>query len=207
MPAFNSAVQICNYALGRIGHNSLITSLAESSTAATACNLVYDRLRVSMLEDHDWAFLRKHALLTQSGLTPPVYWQYTYQYPGDCLKIIALYDANWKRQSDNRRVDYEIGAQTSGGQTYIVIYTDLEDAYLRYMIDSAELEVWPQYFVYAFFALIASEICLSMTGSQSMTDGLKREAAIALDRARAQDNEQGADSVDWYIPASIEARD
>jgi len=207
MPAFNSAVQICNYALGRIGHNSIITSLSESSTAATQCNLVYDRVRLSTIESHDWAFLRKHALLTQSGLTPPVYWDYAYQYPGDAQKLIALYDVNWERQSDQRRMDYEIGVQTSTGLTYRLIYSNLKTAYLRYTIDSEEPEIWPQYFVDAIFVAIAAEICLSMTGSQSMTMELQQAALVAMDRARAQDNEQGADSVDWYTAAPIEARD
>lgn len=207
MPAFNSAVQICNYALGRIGHNAVITSLAESSTAAAQCNLVYDRVRVGLIEGHDWGFLRRHALLTQSGLTPPVYWEYTYQYPGDCQKVIAIYDENWTRQSDKRRLDYEIGAQKSGGLTYTVIYSNVESAYIRYTIDSSEPEAWPQYFVDAMFEKIAAEICLSMTGSQSMAEEQRRSALIALDSARAQDNEQGADSVDWYVAASIEARE
>ena len=206
MPSFNSAVQICNYALNEIGHSSVITDLEEQSTAATRCNLVYDRIRTSLLQSHPWSFVVKTKQLAQSGLTPPNYWEYAYQMPGDGLKILSLYDTVWDRES-TRRIDYEINVQTSAGQDYQIIYTDLKDAYARYIIDSENPQVWPQYFVDALYMRIAASICLPMTGDQSMTRDLAARASAMEDLARRQDNEYGVDSTDWYEASAIEARD
>ena len=205
MPSYNSAVQICNYALNKIGHNSIITSLSETGTAATQCNLVYDRDRVSLLESHDWGFARKDATLVQAG-TAPVYWDYSYQYPGDALKVIKIYDTLWTRQSDTRRLDYEIGIVSISGADTNVLWTDLKDARITYTVDSDNPQAWPQYFVDALYLRIAASICLPLTGDQSLTREMENLAVLSLDNAKRQSNEQSADSTDWYTAASIEAR-
>lgn len=205
MPSFNSAVQICNYALNRIGHNAIITDLTESSTAATQCNLVYDKDRVSLLTAHDWGFVRKDVALVQAG-TPPTYWDYSYQYPGDALKVVKLYDQTWKRNSDTRRIDYEIALTTVSGVDTNVVYTDLQAARMTYTTDSENPQVWPQYFVDALYMRIAASICLGMTGDQGLTREVEQQATLWLDNAKRQDNEQGADSADWYEAKSVEAR-
>lgn len=206
MPSFNSAVQICNYALAAIGHATSITSLSESSTAATRCNLVYNRDRISLLEDHDWAFARKNVTLSEISTDPPVYWQYAYQMPGDIIRSIAIYDTSWRRQEDTRRIDYERGLVTVGGNDYNVIYTDLQSAKLVYTKDVEDPTRFPQSFVDALYWRIAASICLPMTGDQGMAQQVAERAAMALTRAQQLDNDEGEDSTDWWTAGALEAR-
>lgn len=206
MPSFNSAAQICNYALGAIGHATVITDLSENTTAAARCNLVYNRERISLLEDHDWAFARKNVRLTEINTDPPPYWDYAYQLPGDVLRVVALYDQIWERQSDTRRIDYERSLVTVGGNNYNVIYTDLKDARAVYTADVSDPTRMPQSFVDVFYWRIAAAICLPMTGDTSLTAKVEEMAARALYRAQQLDNGEGEDTTDWWEPGSLEAR-
>lgn len=206
MPSINSAVQICNYALGAIGHATTITSLTENSTAAARCNLVYERDRLSLLADHDWSFARKNRTLVELNADPPGYWDYAYQEPGDLVRVVALYDAVWERQSDTRRIDYERGLVTLSGNDYGVIYTDLQSAKIIYTADVSDPTRLPQAFVDALYYRIAASIALPMTGDPQMARSMEQKATMMLMRAQQIDNDQGVDSVDWWEPASLEAR-
>ena len=53
---------------------------------------------------------------------------------------------------------------------------------------------------------IGASICMALTGDESLSTKMERNAVLALDNAKRQSNEQGADSTDWFTPASIEAR-
>ena len=205
MPSFNSAVQICNYALGAIGHGSLITELEEESTAARWCNLFYERDRVSLLEDHDWSFARKTVKLVEVDASVP-WWDYAYQTPGDVLKAIRLVDQSWKRQEDTRRIDYERALVTISGDDLNVIRTDLAGAWLTYTKDITDPARYPQSFVDALAYRLASSIATPMTGDMRIANQMADMATAMLFRAQQRNNDEGEDTVDWWEPAALEAR-
>lgn len=209
MPAFNSKVSICNYALNDIGHASTIQSLSEESTAAVRCNLIYDRARDAVLTAHDWAFARKHEALTLlSYSSKPEYWDYVYQRPATALKMIRLYDATWQRQNleETRTIDYENALITIASQNYSVIYTDLQSARAVFTANLDEPDRYPQPFVEALAAKISAMIAYPMTGDQTLKREMEQLYLLRLAAAREFDNSQGEDTTDWFNPDSMDAR-
>lgn len=206
MSTLNSKVGICNFALNDIGHSTVIQSLTEDSTAASTCNLVYDRARQAVLADHDWGFARSFKPLAQLDTDIPSYWTYAYILPANSLRIIRLHDATWTRQEDTRRLDYEVANVTEGGNNYRVIFTNVESAVCTFIKDLDDPTQYPHQFVEALAGKIASLIAFPLTGDQTLRRDMEQIYMIRLSAARQFDNSQGADSTDWFTPAALEAR-
>ena len=84
-----SEVSICNWALSKLGAET-ITSLTQDSENARLCNTLYNIIRDNVLTGHIWNFAQKRAILAQLAEAPT----YTddlmtvkYTKPADCLKI------------------------------------------------------------------------------------------------------------------------
>lgn len=138
-----SEVDICNLALGHLGDTATVASLdpPEGSAQAEHCARFYPLARDSLLEMHPWGFATKRVQLAQLGTGWPE-WDYAYAQPADALKIIAVLPPY---ATD----DYSQGLShvpVAAGGSYVpqafscevdangadVIYTDQEDAVLRY---------------------------------------------------------------------------
>lgn len=138
-----SEVDICNLALGHLGDTANVASLdpPEGSAQAEHCARFYPIARDSLLEMHPWGFATKRVQLAQLGTGWPE-WDYSYAQPADALNIIAVLPPY---ATD----DYSVGLSNvpmAAGGSYVpqafscevdangadVIYTDQEDAVLRY---------------------------------------------------------------------------
>lgn len=83
-----SEVEICNLALSNIRAGS-INSLNESGLQAQQCKLKYPFMRDRLLTELPWSF--NHKITALAVLTDDIFtWNYTYQYPSDCLKVDRL---------------------------------------------------------------------------------------------------------------------
>jgi hypothetical protein len=142
-----SVVSICNNALGSIGELP-ITSLADNSKAARACNQRWPSVRDAVLRAHEWACCSTDVSLSASSTTPTSpEWDYAYPLPADFLRIIRV------STTDAVVVDsWEIvGREILCNETapIIVRYVRREEDPLKY--DSLLVE--------AFTARLAYEIC------------------------------------------------
>ena len=138
-----SEVDICNLALAHLGDTATVASIdpPEGSAQAEHCARFYPIARDSLLEMHTWWFATKRAQLAQLGAGWPE-WDYAYAQPADALNIIAILppDASDDYSATGSNVP------TAAGGAYVpqafscevdanradVIYTDQEDAVLRY---------------------------------------------------------------------------
>lgn len=142
-----SEVDVCNLALGNLGDNATVASLdpPEGSAQAEHCARFYPIARDSLLELHTWGFSTTRTTLSLLTSGWPE-WTYCYAQPADALNLIAVLPP----ESDD---DYsgQYGVTTAnvpltGGGQYVpqpysaeslddgtlVIYTDQENAVLRY---------------------------------------------------------------------------
>lgn len=138
-----SEIDICNLALSHLGDTATVASLdpPEGSVQAEHCARFYSIARDSLLEMHPWGFATRRIQLAQLGTGWPE-WDYSYAQPSDALNIIAVLPPD---ATD----DYSQGLSNvplSAGGSYVpkafsceidsngadVIYTDQEDAVLRY---------------------------------------------------------------------------
>lgn len=127
-----SAVQICNMALSRIGVSKPIASLDEASNEARQCSLWYEQCRDEVLQAYPWKFARKVAALQETGDAHPG-WEYSFAYPNDCLTTLKLTDDAGDRiatsaTSSLLKIAYDVVASSAGK----LIVCDQTGLYLHY---------------------------------------------------------------------------
>lgn len=170
-----SKLEICNRALSLIGAAN-IASLTEGTREAKQCKIFYDSCKEGVLREHNWNFAQKRtvlALLDESY----VGWDYAYQYPSDCLKVIKLYDEGGDVSSTAlsgliEPIRFEVSASNDLNRR--VILTDIENAQLLYTANIMNESVFDPSFVAALVYRLAAELVIPMKGKLNL-----RQAMIA----------------------------
>lgn len=155
-----SVIEICNIALSNIGNSRSINSLEEASKEAGACSLHFDACRDAVLSDFDWNFATKRIALADTNM-PPSDWQYAYQYPVDCLRIIEIMVPGLRNPTAAQRVQYTTGIDDNGR----LIYTDQSSAWLKYVSRVTDVNLFDAIFSEALSWRLAAAICMQLAGS------------------------------------------
>ena len=151
-------LEIANTALTRIGA-SQITTLGEGSAEDDALTLVWDISRRAALQAYHWAFaLVKEVLVLNEGLTTAetdtlgAEWCFVYDQPGAAgIFLRGLYILPY-----DGHVDFtEFGAK---------IYTNAEDAIMKYIGDVTDPTLFDPAFVDAFAWRLASDLAPPING-------------------------------------------
>jgi hypothetical protein len=155
----SSEVEICNRALQKIGARR-ITSLAEDSVNARACNVAYAVARDAELRKHPWNFAIKRASLAADATAPDWGRTNSFTLPSDFIRLLAPYP------EDNLN---DLDHQIENGK----IVTD-EDAplYIRYIFRVTDPNEMDILFREALSCAIAAEICEEITQSNSKVERL-----------------------------------
>lgn len=162
-----SVVDICNLALGHLGDDATVSSISppEGSAQAEHCARFYPIARDVCLEAHEWGFATKRADLALLSTAAPPGFQFVYQVPANCRNIVDLIDPNalddytyhnrgeqW-RNSAREPVPYEQETLDDGTQ---VIYTNLENAKVRYVFGVTDTTKFSAQFTDALAWLLAA---------------------------------------------------
>lgn len=161
----SSIIEICNLALSRLGNSRSINSLSEQSKEAGLCNLHYDPARKEVLADFGWNFALKRVALADTG-TPPPDWQFAYRYPTDCMRIDEIMSPGCRVVPERFRVQYVVGSDAAG--TGRLIYTDQESAWLKYVANITDPNMFDPLFCSALSWKIASEIGMPLTSAPAL---------------------------------------
>ncbi len=146
-----SEIDICNIALSHLGDAATVASIdpPEGSAQAEHCARFYPMARDALLEAHPWAFATRRVLLAELVNNWPQ-WQYAYARPTDCLKVLAVLSKDAPDDYQTTPVWPYPEAQPAPGAMYAaqipqpytceindqgaqVIYTNQEDAMMRYI--------------------------------------------------------------------------
>lgn len=160
-----SVVEICNRALSNIGNSRSINSLNEASKEAGECSLHFDACRDSVLADFDWNFATKRVALADTGAPPPD-WKFAYRYPTDCVRITEIMVPGVRNPTAAQRISYEVGADSGG--TGKLIYTDQEDAWLKYVGRVTDVNMYDAIFSEALAWRLAAAINMALTGNADL---------------------------------------
>jgi len=200
----DSDTEICNMALGHLGIDNEIATLAtDRSPEARACRKFFATIRDQALRDFPYSFARKFATLSLVQSDPTDYWAYSYRMPSDCLmprRIVSgiLQDT---RQS---RIAYDEGSDNDG----MLIYTSQTDAVLEYTKRAATATFYPVDFVMACSLRLASVIAPQLTGGDPFKLGVQCLQKYRLENSIAMTNNANASQPEENPPAeSIRARD
>lgn len=183
-----SKVEICRRALLAIGNEGII-SLDEEKKASEACDLLYEGILASMLEEHPWEFSMKRANLGNPLAEKPVF-GYDYQYilPSDCKRV--------EETSPNIKHIIEDGKLLTDARPPL---------FIRYASASTDPKKFSALFVDAFVFRLAAELVEVIRGSDATTQRLLAQYNNAIRKAKAYSSMKG-ERVYSYPSAIVSAK-
>ncbi|MCI5836233.1 MAG: hypothetical protein MR209_00070 [Veillonellaceae bacterium] len=152
---------ICNLALSHLGVGT-IRSVQDETETARACKLYYDATRRMLLREYPWGFARR---LERLALMPDIRlpgYEYVYMYPELCLYIYKLTDGT---PTPEERAQFEVLNLDNSTK---VIATDMADAWVDYVYDVTDPDVWDTVFLEAMTRKLASDLCMRLVGNQGL---------------------------------------
>ncbi len=199
-----SQVDICNLALSRAGGHSIsqITSLGEASAEARQCAVKFPHVLRSALRSYPWQFAVRETALALLGtgaevalggaLKDNISYQtlFYYQYPEDCLQILAVNPAQAAKGGCSA-ASYPYFVERIQDGTKVIV-TPCAKAVLTCCAYADDPGIWDSLFADAFAWQLAAELCLSLGGDYSAVRALQNMAAAAFDRAKSQDCRESA---------------
>lgn len=168
-----SEVDIVNIALSHLGDTANVSSIdpPEGSAQAQHCARFYPIARDALLEMHAWGFATKRIVLPLLSDSLEQ-WKYVYQAPSDALNLIAVLAPDaMDDYSQDLPVPYtQVGIVNTGQGLYTpqpfevetlqdgtsVIYTNQEEATLRYTVKLTDTTQFSPLFTSALTHLLAS---------------------------------------------------
>lgn len=148
----SSEVQVYNAAAAAIGSGTRVTSPDDDTTIARSIKGVWELNRRAAIREGSWNFATRRARLPAMVAKPEFGFEYQYQIPAGCLRLIEVRSGSW--QVDD--------FQLEGGK----ILTDRGGPLdIRYLVDVAEPAEWDEGFAHAFALRIAFQIGTKIAGS------------------------------------------
>jgi len=170
---------ICNQALGLLG-SSKIMSLDDESKEARFCVRFYEQTRDEVIAGHRWNFAIQRAELSRLAEAPVSEWEYHYQLPSDCLRVLQL---NGFDEMENASRFVIEGRK---------LLTDDDRAVIRYLWGVTDVTLYPPLFIEALAVRLASKLAHPLTGSRSMPQELHQEyLRVTGPKARRTDAFEG----------------
>lgn len=151
-------VDICNLALSFLGDAAQITGIdpSDGSAQAEACARFYDIALNGLLEMHPWGFATRYAELTEITTNERTEWDYSYEIPADMLRPLLILPPNAGDDypaQPNPQVEFTLEQDENDD---LVLYTDQEDAVLRYTSYVTNVGFFPPLFQIALAWHLAS---------------------------------------------------
>lgn len=175
-----SMIDICNMALSHLGEGETIADLEEGSVNADRCGVYYPTALEEMLERHDWSFATVRATLALLSDDTGTAWTYCYAVPASYVRAIAVIHPEAK---DNDDQAFEVETIANGDK---VIYTNVEDAVLRYVKRVTDTAKFSPLFRVALSRRLAGYLAGPIIkGTDGMRVGQAQMQQFELDFARA----------------------
>ena len=169
-----SSTEICNSALIKLGVEP-ITSLSEDSKPANLCNRQYARLRDKRLVSHYWNFAMKRVEIAALSASPEFGFDYQYQLPSDCLRVLHLNNKNYRFKVEQGKY----------------LHTNLATAKILYITQETDVSKYSPMFNELLSYDIAIDLCWSLTGKRTHRQDLIAERNQLLADARSIDAQEG----------------
>jgi hypothetical protein len=172
-----SEVGICNGALTKVGEETII-SLGEDSKAARLCNLMFDRLRDSILRAHPWNFAIKRVALAELTTTPIFGFAKQFQLPTDSLRVL---------RTDEDQIPHQIEGR--------ILLTDAGTVQIKYIAQITDPNLFDSLFIQALEDRIGAELAYNLSDNRALSVDMRAKYKETLKEARAMDGQEGVSDI------------
>lgn len=159
-------------ALGYLGAEPIL-SVDEETAPARRLKNCWDAVVAELLVEHDWNFAIKRASLAMVEPTPEHGWDYAYQLPGDCLRVMEA-------KSEESIIPWTI--ETGG-----LLLSNIDSVDITYVSHVKATGRFPPGFVGALAAKLGMELALALTDSPQRFSMLQKMYEQRLSRAKRAD--------------------
>lgn len=170
-----SIVQICNAALSLVGEKQITNAtLSDDTEAERQCTLLYPILRDKLLRSHPWNFAEKRVQVAALTETPDFEFNYYYNLPSDCLRLLRLFESDeMYRVEANRRI------ATDASPCRIV--------YTARVTDPAQFDPG---FTHSLIYSLAAHLAMVLSDNRSLAAELRAAADEELKEAKMYDAQE-----------------
>lgn len=179
-------INICNLGLANLGHTRQVTAISPSdgSREANLCAVYYPLARDEVLEasQDGWPFATYRETLTEltedaDSVTLIEDWAYAYETPSSVIRLLGVYeDGGTEPQPFVQEVDAVNG---------LVIFTNVEDAILKYTYQQTTTTNYTPSFVMAVGWQLAAYLSAPLTGDVKFGDHCRKQAMFYVGQANA----------------------
>lgn len=169
-----SQTSICNLALGRLGQPPIL-SIDEETAAARRLRSIWDDIRDMVLAEHPWNFAIRRASLAVLAEAPAWGWDYAYQLPADCLRVLQMGE-----------LDDEFEWEIEDGK----LLTDELTVEIKYLARITVTGRFSSGFISALAYRLAAEISYDLTGNPGLTKQMLELWPMELSKAKTQDAQE-----------------
>lgn len=170
-----SPVALCSRALLKIGAQP-IQSFYDDRVEAEIALALFEPIRDAMLSAYPWRFAVTQATLPLLEDAPLADYDYAFQLPNDCLRVLSIGNNGSSRGTRYRRVGNTLHASENPVILDYIFRPDDESA--------------PAYFEAALMAKLAAEFCLPLTENTQRATALNALAEREFERAKRIDAQQ-----------------
>jgi hypothetical protein len=184
-----SPVSICNLALTNLGADR-ITALSDNSENARRLTAIYDACLEDVLRSHPWNFAIIRQQLALLSSTPVFGYEYEFQLPGDCLRVVEVSDGT------NLITDFKIEGRK--------LLASNNSVSIKYIGNITDPNQYTSQFIFVFASRLAAEIAYAVTNNKATAELITNSYLTRLQLAKETDAQE-SDSVnvidqdDWTI--------
>ena len=177
-----SKVDICNLAIAHV-EGARISSFSENTPEAILCNSIYAMTRDSLLRSHKWNFAIKRATLAPLATAPEYGYDYQYQLPIDCLRVVKL-----EYVGDRYKIE---------GRKLLCNDSSLK---LKYIYRNEEVNEYDPVFVEALAYKISEKLAFPIASSNKLALRMEAKYKTIVSEARSFDGQEDTrDPLQQYV--------
>ena len=172
-----SKVSIANLALTILGADR-ITSLEDNAENAKRLTAIYDSTLEDVLRAHPWNFAIARIQLARLATTPLYEYDYEYQLPGNCLRVLSVSDGT------NIISDFKVE-----GRKLLCDDTTIK---IKYIANITDPNQYTSQFIYVLASRLAAEIAYAVTNNKATAEQMFELYLSRLQTAKETDAQESS---------------
>lgn len=183
-------IELCNEALGIIGHKKPISSLTASTVESQQAAIYYPKAKALVTARFWWKFCERTVLLAEHATATDERWDFVYVAPTGMAAPWAIWSGLRNPTADDA-IPFQLGDAGTGSTPSPVILTDQEDARLIFTTNQLPIVSYPPHVQDAITALLAAYLCGPLPVDPHLAMGVKNESTRLLALAGALEANKG----------------